>query len=155
MNKQIITISLVFVILHGINFYVEQKNEDKFLAKIDAKIEEVNKNIDLNNITQNNILDHHGRLLHYISGHNSSKFVFFCPECALLKELNIRVNKIDDRIHELSEFLALHPEDPTFAEKQKEIIALTEESVLANQKIFSADERAKELSKIITNMRAK
>lgn len=119
------------------------------LSEIKEEIDEIYELIALNNMTQGNILTNHGRLLHYIAGHQSSQFVNFCPECGLLEQLQIRAAKIDNKITELSEFVGTNPNDPTSAEKIKEIESLQREATLATQKIFSADEQAKELSKLI------
>lgn len=135
-----------------------QQQEDRIVNAVDKKLEEkledVYEAVALNNVTQNNILDNHGRLLHYIAGHNSGKFILYCPECGLLEQLAIRKHKIDDRIVELSEFIQKNPEDSTVPEKTKEIQELTQEANLATQKIFVADERAKELSKLMTNVKS-
>lgn len=127
--------------------------EERIVKAIHDEVEGVYEAVALNNVTQSNILDHHGRMLHYIAGHNSNKFVKFCPECGLLEQLAIRRKKIDDRIVELSEKIAKNPEASNESEK-KELNELTLEANLAAQKIFSADERAKELSKLMNNVKS-
>lgn len=156
-----VTIIAVGILVAGISFtagcttalfrqQIKQEVQDqKDIAEIKEEIESIYEVVALNNETQGNILSHHGRLLHYISGHQSNNFVKFCPECGLLEQLAIRRLNIDKRVVEISEFLIKNPDDPTAADKKKELEELNNEDKLATQKIYSADERAKELSKLI------
>lgn len=130
-----------------------KEQEERIVKAVQTEVDGVYEAVALNNVTQGNILDHHGRMLHYIAGHNSNKFVKFCPECGLLEQLAIRKKKIDDRIFELSEKIAKNPEASNESEK-KELNELTLEANLATQKIFSADERAKDLSKLMNNVKS-
>lgn len=131
------------------NDVARQQTLESRLEAIEKSFDEIDEAIALNNVTQENILDYHGRLLHYLSGHSSNDFVRGCPECGLLEQLTIRKRKIDDRVRELSEFISENPDDPTVEAKKAEIAELDAELVVATQKIFSADEQAKKLSKLV------
>ena len=127
-----------------------KEQEERIVKAVKTECDGVYEAVALNNVTQGNILDHHVRMLHYIAGHNSNKFVIFCPECGLLEQLGIRRKKIDNRIVELSDKIA----KKTATESDKnELQELALEVSLVTQKIFSADERAKELSKLVKNVK--
>lgn len=129
-------------------FRREVKNE-KLLSEVHDDIEEIYKLISLNNMTQGNILDHHGRLLHYVAGHDFRHFVQGCPECGLLDELNLRKSKLSDEIHDLAEWLENNKQDPKFEEKKAKLIGLSEELNLVTGHIYNADDRAKKIGELM------
>lgn len=147
--------SFLLVLLATFSFAVGWEASDLFRLRgqqLETKkdIDGIYEAITLNNKTQSVMLTHHGRLLHYISGHQPhNEFVKGCPECGLIEQLEIRRTRIYDRTIELAEFIVNNPNDSTIADKQKELEELNEEDKLATQKLFSADKRAKELSNLI------
>lgn len=111
--------------------------------KVNADVQEIFKLISANNSTQGVILGHQGRLLHYLAGHDS--FHKFCPECGLIEQLELRRKEIDDRSAELSAFIEANPNDPSIADKKKEITDLAIEANEATRRIFHSQQRAKEI----------
>lgn len=129
-------------------FRREVKNE-KSLSEIHEDIEEIYKLISANNSTQGNILDHHGRLLHYVAGHDFRHFVQGCPECGLLDELNRRKSELSDTIHDLAEWLENNKQDPKFEDMKAKLIGLSEELNLVSKHIYNADDRAKKIGELM------
>jgi hypothetical protein len=130
---------------------IEQALADVQKTNLDVEdgIDEIYRLIASNNSTQSNILDHHGRLLHYVAGHDFRNFVHGCPECGLLEQLNKRKSELSDRIQELSEWLEKNKEDPKFEDKKAKLIGLHVELNLVSGHIYNADDRAKKIGELM------
>lgn len=119
------------------------QKQEKLNADYAKEIENIYKLIEANNATQGSILGTQGRLLHYLAGHQS--FHKGCPECGLIEQLEIRRKEIDDRSADLSAFIDANPNDPSVADKKKEINDLAIEANEATRRIFHSQQRAKEI----------
>lgn len=98
------------------------------------------------------------RVCHYISGHDFRHPTDFCPECGLLFDLNKRKDEVNTRVINLAE----EQEELTqsglkdskeFKDNIEEINRLTIEHGLLNKHLYSADQRAIEVNKVMRKHR--
>lgn len=129
-------------------FNREAKSQ-KSISEIQSDIEEIYKLISANNTTQGNILDHHGRLLHYVAGHDFRHFVQGCPECGLLDQLNQRKFELSEQVHDMAEWLENNKQDPKFEETKAKLIGLNEELNLITGHIYNSNDRAKKIGEMM------
>lgn len=106
----------------------------------------------------NQIHGDYQRVGHYISGHDFRHPTDFCPECGMLFELNKRKNEIDQRIINLSEEQeelkqSGLQDSKEFKDKTEEINRLTIERGLVDKHLYSSDQRAIEVNKVMRNHR--
>lgn len=129
---------------------VEENSSNSEDTDLKEELSAIYEAIALNNKTQENILDHHARILHYMSGHTHLETHKACPECALLFKIQIRRNEIEDERRELAEYIATHPNDPKNEEKARKEKELSIEEDKIENYIFRADEQAAKVSDAVT-----
>ncbi len=98
------------------------------------------------------------RVTHYVSGHDFRQPTDFCPECALLFEINKRKEEVNQRtiiLAEEQEELKQSglKDSKEYKDKTDEINRLTIEAGLINKHLYSADQRAIEVNKVMRKHR--
>lgn len=129
--------------------------------KVSSKFNEIDEHLvslyDLNNRNSHTLIkvrDDYAGLTHYISGHDYRHPINSCPECGLLQQLYMMEVALEEQTEKLAEANSeLDPSSKEYKNNQEVIDKLLLEKMQIKKHLFSMDERAKEVNKIMRDHR--
>lgn len=132
-----------------------------FAPVMQADIQQINEHFvslyDLTNRNSKTIIkcrDDYASLTHYISGHDYRHPIEYCPECGLLQQLDIMEDFLDESCQKLAVINdGLDKNSKEYKNNQEVIDKFTVEKLQIKKHLFSMDERAKEVNKIMRDHR--
>lgn len=149
----VIVVILGFMTLFvlGYNAEIERKNRD---SSIDEHLTSIYDLLNRNSRTIIKCRDDYASLTHYISGHEYRHPINHCPECGLLQQLDMMEDFLDESCQKLAVVNdGLDKNSKEYKNNQEVIDKLTLEKLQIKKHLFSMDERAKEVNKIMRDHR--
>lgn len=132
-----------------------------FAPAMQADIQQINEHfVSLYDLTSRNAKtiikcrDDYAALTHYISGHDYKHPINHCPECGLLQQLDMMQDILEQKCEELAVLnTTLSSESKEYKNNQEVIDKLTLEKMNIKKHLFSMDERANVVNKIMRDHR--